>query len=122
MTRADSRFYLPSQVSMPLRFLPYITRNNDYICPPHIVVGLLEERGGVLICAPEAAIVLLQGLGRGDCGVPLFLLLGGDPPSSHRGCTCLGRKLDCVVRVIHIVIVICFSKHGLSQVWLWKMF
>ena len=72
MTRADSRFYLPSHASMPLRFLPYIARNSDYICPPHIVVGLLEERGGVLICAREAAIVLLQGLGRGESGVPLF--------------------------------------------------
>ena len=72
MTRADSRFYLPSPASMPLRFLPYIARNSDYICPPHIVVGLLEERGRVLICAPEAAMVLLQGLGKGKSGVPLF--------------------------------------------------
>jgi hypothetical protein len=79
MTRADSRFYLPSLASMPLRFLPYIARNSDYICPPHIVVGLLEERGGVLICAPEAAIVLFQGLGRGDCGVPLFYYWVGTP-------------------------------------------
>ena len=57
---------------MPLRFLPYITRNSDYIYPSHIVVGLLEEKGGVLICAPEAAIVLLQGLWKGEIGVPLF--------------------------------------------------
>ena len=73
----------------------------------HISLSACWRGGGVLICAPEAVIVLLQGLGRGDCGVPLFLLLGGDPPSSHRGCTCLGKKLDCVLRVIHIVIVIC---------------
>ena len=84
MTRADSRFYLPSQVSMPLRFLPYMTRNGDYICPSHIVVGLPEERGSTYLCA-WGCYSTIQGLGRGDGGVPLFLLLGGDPPSSHRG-------------------------------------
>ena len=119
MTRADSRFYLPSQASMPLRFLPYMTRNGDYICPSHIVVGLQGERRSTYLCAWGCYSTVQNWVGwwRGTS----FSLLGG-APRAHTG-GALSRKKVRLRRARHsyIVIVICFSKHEWTRVWLWKI-